>query len=68
MSKAELFAAMIITIALAFVPLLFPQHLLTFLGIIAIVSVPALAVVIEIALKQERAGEPKRRPMRRAKR
>jgi hypothetical protein len=51
MSKAELFAAVIITATLAFVPLLFPEHLLAFLGIITIISVPALAVVIATALK-----------------
>ena len=52
MSKAKLFAAITkITIILAFVPLLFPQHLLTFLGIITIISVPALAVVIATVLK-----------------
>ena len=51
MSKAKLFAAITITIVFAFVPLLFPQHLLTFLGIITIISVPALAVVIATVLK-----------------
>jgi hypothetical protein len=51
MSKAELFAFITIAIAIAFVPLLLPQHLLTFLGIITIVSVPALAVVIATVLK-----------------
>jgi hypothetical protein len=51
MSKAELFTAIAITIILAFVFLLFPQHLLTFLGIITIISVPALAVVIATVLK-----------------
>jgi hypothetical protein len=50
MSKADLTLALI-TIAIAFVPLLFPQHLLAFLGIITIISVPALAVVIATALK-----------------
>jgi hypothetical protein len=51
MSKAELFTAIAITIILAFVPLFFPQHLLAFLGIITIISVPALAVVIATVLK-----------------
>ena len=51
MSKAKLFAAITITIVLDFVPLLFPQHLLTFLGIITIISVPALAVVIATVFK-----------------
>ena len=50
MSKADLTLALI-TIASAFVPLLLPQPLLTFLGIITIISVPALAVVIATVLK-----------------
>jgi hypothetical protein len=60
MSKAKLFAAITITIVFAFVPIFFPQHLFAFLGnrlviqsvgIITIISVPALAVVIATVLK-----------------
>jgi hypothetical protein len=51
MSKAKLFAAITIAIAIAFVPLLFPQHLLTYLRIITIISVLVHAVFIAIVLK-----------------
>jgi hypothetical protein len=51
MSKVKLFAAITVTIVLAFVPLLFPQHLLTFLRIITIISVLVHAVFIAIVLK-----------------